>query len=278
MVREVKRWSFVAGAVAVLWALPALSQGTPVDCGDVDCEGIREMKALYEAQVSYFGEKDRYSTVLQDVGFVPAPCADGFRALALGPEWVMGCNFAYRVTSVTGLPSPTFVAEARGIRGTPAEGVMLQVSSPALQQRVFWLERAGQRRIVGWDECLPAASFTCAAQEREGLMGLRGLSTAEHAYFGEKDRYSSNLAYIGFLPESCSDGTRPAVQEEGGVAGCRFVYSVTVTGPYSFIATARGVSGTVAGTLLRVDEAGRLTLTRSLFSGCENRQETPPAY
>jgi hypothetical protein len=269
MVREVKQGLFVAGVVSLLWALPAAAQGTPVDCGGIDCEGIREVKALYEAERSYFAETDRYSAVLSQVGFSPAPCADGSRARAPGADWVAGCHFSYRVMSVTGLPSPTFSAEARGAPGTPAEGVTLQVHAPAYDTRVLWLERAGQRSTVDWDECLPAQSFTCAAQEREGLLGVRGLYLAERSYYAEKDRYSSNLAMVGFAPDSCTDGTRPTPQEAGQVAGCRFLYRVTVTGPYSFIATAYGVSGAVEGTTLKVDETGQLTVTRSLFNGCE---------
>lgn len=278
MMRDVKRGLSLAGAVAALWALPAAAEGTPVDCGSVDCEGIREMKALYTAEVSYFGERDRYSLVLADVGFEPATCGNEVRARTLGPGWTVGCNFAYRVTSVTGLPSATFTAEALGLPGTPAEGLKLQISAPAHQSRVFWLERGGSRRTVGWDECLPAKSFTCAAQEREGFNSLRSLYTAERSYFQEKDQYSSNLANVGFLPESCSDGTRPPVQEPGGVAGCRFVYSVAVTGPYSFIATARGVSGTVEGMVLKVDETGRLSVTQPLFRDCEGGQDLPLPY
>lgn len=270
MEREVKQGLCVAGMVAVLWALPAAAQGTPVDCGSVDCEGIRELKALYTAELMHFYEKDRYSTSLSQVGFSPAPCADGSRARAPGADWVAGCRFSYRVMSVAGLPLPSFVAEARGATGTAAEGITLQVQAPALDVVILWLEHAGQRRTVGWDECLPAQSFTCAAQEREGLRGLRTLYFAERAYFAEKDRYSSSLATVGFAPESCMDGTRPTqLPDEGWVAGCRFLYHVTITGPASFTATAYGVSGTVEGTTLKVDEAGQLTVTRSLLSGCE---------
>jgi len=268
MMRHTMRWLSVMGGLCFSWAPVAMAEGTPVDCGGVDCEGIREMKALFEAESSYLAEKDRYSQDLAGVGFSPAACADGSRAPVPGPGWVAGCHFAYQVTAVTGLPNPSFTAVAQGAAGTSAADVTLRIGAPTYGNIVFWLERSGVRRTVTWDECLPAPSFSCAAQEREGVQGIRGLFTGERALFAEKDRYSSNLTEVGFLPLSCTDGTRPSGPDSSWVGGCRFIYRVEVTGPFSFIATARAVSGLIAGTTIRIDETGTLTLTPVHDSTC----------
>jgi hypothetical protein len=65
----------------------------------------------------------------------------------------------------------------------------------------------------------------------------------------------------GFLPLSCTDGTRPTGPDSSWLSGCRFIYHVEVADPSSFIAMARAVSGLIAGTTLQIDETG--TLTRS---------------
>ncbi|QRO02238.1 hypothetical protein JRI60_26075 [Archangium violaceum] len=267
--RHAMRWLSVVGGLCLSWAPEAMAEGTPVDCGGVECEGIREMKALFQAETSYFAERDMYSQSLAAVGFSPAACADGSRAPVPGPGWVAGCHFAYQVTSVTGLPDSSFTAIAQGAAGTPAAGLTLRIGSPSIQNVVFWLERSGVRRSISWDECLPAGSFTCAAQEREGIQGIRALFISERAFLQEKDRYSSNLAEVGFLPLGCTDGTRPSGPDSSWVGGCRFIYRVEVTGPFSFTATARAVSGLIEGTTIRIDETGTLTLTPVHSSTCQ---------
>ncbi|PTL80252.1 hypothetical protein [Vitiosangium sp. GDMCC 1.1324] len=388
------RWLSVMGALCGPWTPVAMAEGTPIDCEGVSGEGIREMRALFEAEQSFLLEKDRYSQDLTQVGFSPAACADGSRAPVPGPGWVAGCHFAYQVTSVTGLPASSFAAIARGATGTPAEDVTLEIGSPQFQNIFFWLEHSGERRYVDWNECRPTGSFSTrefegveamshvfegmqayfaekdqypstltqmgfwpmsctdgsraplpgtdwvagchftyrvtsvtgspnpsfmviaqgaagtpvadvtlgigspsiqnivfwveragvrrfidweervptesvyAAQEQEGVANIRALFTSEQAIFQEKDRYSSNLAEVGFLPLSCTDGTRPSGPDSSWLGGCRFIYHVQVTGPSSFIATARAVSGRVAGTTLQIDETGTLTRTPVYSDAC----------
>ncbi|MFY0522606.1 hypothetical protein ACN28I_05145 [Archangium gephyra] len=272
--RNTMRWLSVVGGLCASWALPAMAEGTPVDCGSVDCEGIREMRALHEAQLSFMYERDRYTLNLAELGFVPPACADGTRAPVPGPGWVAGCHFAYRVTAVTNPPAgqPAFTAVAQGAAGTPAAGVTLQVSTPMFDQVVFWLERGGVRRYVGGDECLPAEFFACSAQQREGKRNLWALFITQRTFMQEKDRYSENLAEVGFRPMGCTDGTRAAVPDSAWVGGCRFIYRVEVagTGPeMTFTATARGVSGLVEGTTIKVNETGLLTITPPIGGGCD---------
>lgn len=264
--RHAMRWLSVVGGLSCSWALPAMAdEPTPVDCGTVECEGIREMRTLYEAELSFLSETDRYSMNLAEVGFAPAACADGSRAPVPGAGWVAGCHFAYRVSSVTSGPNGAYTAVAQGAAGSPAAGISLQIGSPVFQTVSFWLERAGVRRFVGWDECLPAASFTCSAQQREGVQGIRALFITERAFIQEKDRYSSNLTEIGFVPMSCTDGSRPALPDSTwGAAGCRFIYRVDVT-PSGFVATARAVSGAISGTTLKIDQDGALTISSIPF-------------
>lgn len=264
MVRDLKRWLSVVGAVSLAVSSPVLAEGTPVDCGTAECEAIREMRTLYHWEQNFFGEKDRYTA---DFGephfsppFSPAPCTDGSRAAVPGPGWIAGCRFAYKVTSVTPLPSPTFTAVAQGAAGTPAAGITLQVGAPSYQDIVFWLERDGQRRFVGLDECQPAPSFTCDAQVREGVAGIRALFFSEKALFAEKDRYSANFQELGFAPLSCTDGSRATVPDSSWIGGCRFIYRVNLTSISSFTLTARSVSGATEGTVLTVGMDGNVDL------------------
>ncbi|EPX63899.1 hypothetical protein D187_005029 [Cystobacter fuscus DSM 2262] len=266
--RHAMRWLSVVGALCGSWSAVAMAEGSPVDRGGVDGEGIREMRALYEAEQSSLWEKDKYSQDLAQVGFAPVACADGSRAPVPGPGWVAGCHFAYHVESVTGWPAePSFAAIARGAVGTPAEDVTLGIGSLPNQGIFFWLERSGVRRFVYWDEPAPGESV-CAAQERVGVEEIRALFTAERAYLQEKDRYSSDFAQVGFAPLGCTDGTRPSGPDSSWVGGCRFIYQVEVTGPFSFIATARAVSGVISGMTLRMDETGTLTRAPAPSGAC----------
>jgi hypothetical protein len=223
-------------------------------------EGVQLMGSIFEGMQASFWEKDQYPSTLAQMGFWPMSCTDGSRAPLPGPDWVAGCHFAYRVTSVTGSPTPSFTAIARGAAGTPVADVTLQIGSPSLQNIVFWVERAGVRRTIAWEERVPTVPL-CTAQEQEGLASIRGLFTTQLAMFQEKDRYTSDLEEAGFLPLSCTDGTRPTGPDSSWLGGCRFIYRVEVTSPTSFIATARAVSGLIAGTTLQIDQTG--TLTRS---------------
>ncbi|MFY0582297.1 hypothetical protein ACN28S_55675 [Cystobacter fuscus] len=392
--RQTMRWLSVVGALCGAWSPVAMAEGSPFDCGGVEGEAIREMRALYEAERSFLYEKDKYSQDLAQVGFAPVACADGSRAPLPGPGWVAGCHFAYRVESVTGLPAASFAAIARGAVGTPAEDVTLGIGSLPNDDIFFWLERSGVRRSVDWYECrstgafsaqeaegiehmnhvftamraylqekdrypillkdagfsplnctdgsrapvpgadwvagchfayhvesvtgLPNASFlaiargaagtsvadvtlgvgssssndisfwleragvrryierdewfptepACVAQESVGEEELRDLFWRERSFRAEKDRYSSNLAEVGFQPMRCMDGTRPSGPDSSWVGGCRFIYQVEVTGPRSFIATARAVSGVISGMTLRIDETGTLTRTPPPSGAC----------
>ncbi|MCY1078393.1 hypothetical protein [Archangium lansingense] len=263
--RSTMRWLSVVGGLCFSWALPAMAEGTPVDCGSIDCEGIREMRALHDAQIASLQERDLFSQNLAEVGFKPAACANGSRAPVPGLGWVAGCHFAYRVTAVTNPPeSSTFTAVAQGAAGTPAAGVKLLIGRLSGGKLVFSLDRGGVRRFVGWDECLPAASFTCEAQQREGVQAIRALFTTERAFLQEKDRYSSNFEEIGFVPMGCTNGTQAAVPDSSWIGGCRFIYRVELsgTGPaMTFIATARAISGPIAGTTMKIDQTGVLSIT-----------------
>jgi hypothetical protein len=174
---------------------------------------------------------------------------------------------------VANVPEPSsFTAVAQGAAGTPAEGVELTIGKPSWDKLVFSLERGGVRRFVGWDECLPPESFTCDGQQREGVQAMRALFTTERAFLQEKDRYSSNLEEIGFLPMGCTNGTRAAVPDSSWMGGCRFIYRVELsgTGPSGkFTATARAVSGPIAGTTMKIDQTGVLTISPVHVDACQ---------
>ncbi|WNG21596.1 hypothetical protein [Cystobacter fuscus] len=232
-----------------------------------ETEGIEAMDYVFVSMLSYLGEKDRYPSRLADAGFWPMSCTDGSHAPVPGPDWVAGCHFAYHVESVTGLPNASFLAIARGAAGTSVADVTLGIGLSPSRDITFWLERSGVRRYIEWDERFPTQP-ACAAQEDVGEVDLRGLFTSERTFWNEKDRYTSNLAEVGFQPRNCMDGTRPSGPDSSWLGGCRFIYQVEVTGPSSFVATARAVSGVISGMTLRIDETGTLTRTPAPSGAC----------
>ena len=232
----------------------------------LESEGVEAMHHLYESMRSFLMEKDRYSQDFRAMGFLPMGCTDGSRAAAPGPEWVTSCHFAYRVTSVTGMPEPSYVAIAQGVPGTPLENVSLRISSSPAQPYSFWLERSGARQYIAWDESLPTEAGP-AAQSEEGQAHVRGLSSWMRAFFQEKDRYPEHIREIdGFQPMSCGDGSRAQGPDETWMGGCRFLYRIDTVNPKRFVVTARGVSGFVRGITIRIDQTGTLTMTSDYAS------------
>ena len=269
--REALRWLFVVAGMSWSWAASAgAPQPTPVDCGSAQCEGIREMKSLFYGEMSYFQERDLFSSDLAALGFAPPACANGSRVPVPGPGWVAGCRFAYRVTQVTKSPQPSsFTAIAQGGTGTEAAGLLLQFSQTLSESPVFWLQRDGVRRYVGFDECLPAESFTCSAQMKEAIGNLNALFTSERAFLQEKDRYTSNFQELGYLPMGCTDLTSPSLPDNTWIGGCRFIYRIDLkSNPMGFTLTARGVSGFIQGVTVKMDDSGALTVTPLPHSDC----------
>lgn len=100
----------------------------------------------------------------------------------------------------------------------------------------------------------PATSSTAQElRERlqcEALLGFRGLLEAQQAYFGEKDRWTEELALLP-APSACVDGTRVPTPDAGWLAGCHFRYAVSVVGTppgdTTFTVRAVGVGGQAEG-------------------------------
>ena len=271
--REALRWlclGLVLCGATASWAKEPLAPA-PVDCGTVDCEGIREMRALFNAELYFLQLTDQFSEDLPRIGFAPPACADGSRVRDPGPGWVAGCRFVYRVIEVSSrLPERFFTAIAQGAAGTEAEGVLLRFTWPDRERPTFWLQRGSVRRPVELDECLPPESFTCSAQLREGTRALRDLFYAELSFWQEKERHSSDFRELGFWPLGCLDGTNPELPDATWIGGCRFIYHVELrskSGGVSF--SARGVKGAVQGVKLSMDESGVMSVTPVPFTDCD---------
>ena len=270
MKQNLKQWLAmvcmgVAGVSATAWA----DVGTPVDCGTVECEAIREMRSIYVAEAGYFGAYDAFTLNLASAGFTPAACPNGSRAPVPGAGWVSGCNFSYKVTGITPYPSPSFTAVAQGVAGTASAGITLQIGTHPVSGRLFWLERQGVRRYVDSAECQSPQSFTCESELREARSNMLYIHTVEQSYFAEKDKYSTNLLLIGFWPEGCSNGTRAAVPDASWVGGCRFIYKVTLNGTTGFTATAKAVTGATEGTVLTITQLGQTVVTPTYPGWCQ---------
>ncbi len=58
----------------------------------------------------------------------------------------------------------------------------------------------------------------------------------------------------------------------GGCPWCRFIYRVEVTGTgpgMHFTATARAISGPIAGTTMKIDQTGVLTISPMHVDACQ---------
>jgi hypothetical protein len=270
MKQNLKQWLSVlcvgmAGASATAWA----DAGTPVDCGTVECEAIRGMRSLFGAEHAYFAQSDAFTLNLASAGFAPAACPNGSRAPVPGPGWVSGCNFSYKVAGIAPYPSPGFTAVAQGVAGTASAGITLQIGTHPVSGILFWLERNGVRRYVDSAECQSPQSFTCEAELREARSNMNYIYVVEQSYYVEKDQYSANLPLVGFMPEGCSNGTRATVPDASWVAGCRFIYKVTLNGTSGFTATAKAVTGATEGTVLTLTQTGQTVVTPSYPASCQ---------
>ncbi|AFE04138.1 hypothetical protein COCOR_01549 [Corallococcus coralloides DSM 2259] len=101
-------------ATGWLWVVLAMASGARPD---PSAEAMCELSALYTAERSFFGEKDRYD-IPAVVGFLPLPCADGTRPPAPDAHSVGGCQFVFTVLEAGRAPDATLKLEARGV--TPA--------------------------------------------------------------------------------------------------------------------------------------------------------------
>lgn len=203
------------------------------------CEALMGLRTLMDGQTSVFAEKSSYTA---DPSLLPAlpACADGTRTPTPDGTWSSGCHFRYRITATTPLPTPSFTLQAVGAGA--AEGREYAMSSGLEDSQRVW-PAALDPEVCG----SALAPSVC-----EAAQNLRALFTAEKAYFGERDRYSQDLATVGFVPEPCLDGTRADGLPPPG-AGCYFHYHVEVQGTapqQTFTATARG-TGPLEGTTLQ---------------------------
>ena len=129
---SMRAFSVVVG-LSFSWALPALAEAPAANAGSLECEGIRELKALVEKQQSILAENHSYAvnvTELIAAGYMPAECPDGSRVRVSGPNLVGGCHFSYGLVSVVNNPQSgdfTFEAAAYGVKGTPSAGLELYV-------------------------------------------------------------------------------------------------------------------------------------------------------
>ena len=134
MRRRAMRSFSVAVGLSFSWALPALAEDPSVNSGSLECEAIRELKALVEKQQSILAQNNAYAVNLTDLlaaGYLPAECPDGSRVRVSGSNVVGGCHFTYGLVSVVNSPQTgdfSFEAVALGVKGTPSEGLELYIN------------------------------------------------------------------------------------------------------------------------------------------------------
>ncbi|QRO01236.1 hypothetical protein JRI60_20490 [Archangium violaceum] len=134
MLRSAMRSFSVVVGLSFSWALPALAEDQSVNLGSLECEGIRELKALVEKQQSILAQNNAYAvnmTELVAAGYMPAACPDGSRVRVSGSNLVGGCHFTYGLVYVVNNPQTgdfTFETVALGVKGTPSEGLELYIT------------------------------------------------------------------------------------------------------------------------------------------------------
>ncbi|AFE04688.1 hypothetical protein COCOR_02509 [Corallococcus coralloides DSM 2259] len=78
-----------------------------------EAEAKTNLKAIFTGEKAFFGEKDRYSTSFQALGFQPVQRSDGTQLPVPSPEWAAGGRFIYSVE----LRGAEFQAYALGMDG-----------------------------------------------------------------------------------------------------------------------------------------------------------------
>lgn len=106
----------------------------------------------------------------------------------------------------------------------------------------------------------PGASLR--AMEEEAFKNLKALFTAQKSYFAERDRYTTDLDQVGFLPDEwCEDGARLKIKEKSTSVkkvGCHFIYEVeTLDSSMQFRAYARGAIAPALGITYLVESSGQ---------------------
>ena len=137
----------------------------------------------------------------------------------------------------------------RGVLGGLVGAAGLATAGPALAQK----PAPGQ----------PDPAAALKAMEQEAFKNLKGLYTAQKSYFAERDRYSTDLDQVGFLPEEwCEDGARLKIKEKSTSVkkvGCHFIYEVETLGTdasMQFRAYARGAVAPALGLTYLVESSG----------------------
>jgi hypothetical protein len=87
------------------------------------------LKALFNAEQTYFLSHNSYADSLAEAGFAPEACPDDSRAPVPGAGWVAGCNVVYSITfNGPATRERHFIGHARVAVG-PAKGKSLLVHS-----------------------------------------------------------------------------------------------------------------------------------------------------
>jgi len=107
--------------------------GEPITASDpLEQEALRQLRALFVAEMAYFAEKDTYSDEMRAIGFEPDPwCPDGARRQIKksgAKNEAIGCHFIYSVELDGSGPGGKFVLYARGA-AAPALGLNYSVRS-----------------------------------------------------------------------------------------------------------------------------------------------------
>ncbi len=134
MLRNFMRSFSVVVGLSFSWALPALAEDPSVNIGSLECEGIRELKALVEKQQSILARNNAYAVNLTELiaaGYMPAACPDGSRVRVSGSNLVGGCHFTYGLVYVVNNPRTgdfAFETVALGVEGTPSAGLEVYIT------------------------------------------------------------------------------------------------------------------------------------------------------
>ncbi len=192
----------------------------PAQPQPLENEALRHLRAIKTAEMSYFGERMTYSAVARQIGFEPDKwCADGARLKVTAPadpRQALGCHFLYELS----VNDKGWSASAHGFG--PAAGLELSIDPQS--------PRAAPAAAT--EAALGASTPTTAGSSQRALVAealddLHFLYEGERSFFGMKNEYTANPAYLARSQPSCPGGDVAATDPGAAqIAGCDFVYSV----------------------------------------------------